>query len=338
LYGFLLVLGLGGVVWAQQSDPPLHYALENPELIETQESCRQCHVSEYDVWAKTAHSTGFKTQHRKEAAEKIAKAMGFKLIKRNSLCVTCHYTAKVKKGQLRAIAGVSCESCHGAGGEWVNVHNNYGGTGFTFENETAEHKAMRIKKSRELGMRRPSDLYPVVARCYECHIVPNEKLVDVGGHGTADSDFEYVKWSQGVIKHNFLESFLTGDGTVNADRTPARTRVMYVVGRAVELEYCIRAMATAKSNKRFFKTMKRRTRAATNELKAINRKVSIPEVDKILAMAKDLDPEPNSEPALTKAADQIGLVTQEFIKNNDGSGLGAIDSLLGDIGASGSTP
>ncbi len=53
----------------------------------------------------------------------------------------CHYTPQVSNDQLRAFSGVSCESCHGAGRDWINVHNDYGGKGFDHASETPEHRA-----------------------------------------------------------------------------------------------------------------------------------------------------------------------------------------------------
>ena len=119
----------------------------------------------------------------------IAGKLGFRLIKRDSVCFSCHYTPIVERGQIRVDSGVSCESCHGAGRDWIDVHNDYGGKGFDHASETAEHRAERVARSRELGMRRPSDLYPAAASCFGCHTVPEERLVNVGGHpaGSATS-------------------------------------------------------------------------------------------------------------------------------------------------------
>jgi len=311
-----------------QEKQPYEYAWEDPTKIKTADTCRQCHTSAYEVWADTKHATSFKTLHRKKAAEDIADRMGFKLIKRESLCLTCHYTPIIKDGTLRAESGVSCESCHGAAADWLNIHNNYGGKGLTYATETPEHKAMRIEETRRLGMRRPSDLYPVASRCFQCHTVPHEELVDKGGHGTGSADFEFVSWSQGKIRHNFFESFLTGDGTVNAERSPKRKRVMYVLGRALDVEYTVRGIAIAKENKRYFKAMSRRLRTASGEVRAIQSQVRISELDEILSLVRSAKLVPNNETDLMAVAQKIGDASKAFLDAHDGSKLAPLDPLV----------
>lgn len=324
---FLMTMALASAAFCQDQ-APIKYAWEDPSKIKTADTCRQCHTSEYEVWAKTEHAKGFKTLHRKKAAEEIAKNMGFDLIKRESLCLTCHYTPTMDDGTLRAVSGVSCESCHGASSDWINIHNNYGGKGFTFENETPEHKAQRIEECRTLGMRRPSDLYPVASRCFQCHTVPEEKLVNVGGHGTGSADFELVKWSQGEIRHNFFESFLHGDGTVNAERGPKRKRLMYALGRALDVEYSLRGLAVAEENKRYFKAMSRRLRIAVGEVRAIQSQINVGPMQEILNLVKSAKLQPGNKQELMAAAKAIGEQSKQFLDMYDGSELQALDPLI----------
>ena len=77
------------------------------------------------------------------------------------------------------------------------VHGDYGGKNVTRERETPEHKAERLATIKESGMIRPGDLYRLAANCYQCHIVPNERLVNVGTHQSGSDDFELVSWSLG---------------------------------------------------------------------------------------------------------------------------------------------
>ncbi|MFQ5349271.1 MAG: cytochrome c family protein, partial [Thermoanaerobaculia bacterium] len=229
---------------AAQELPFLEHARVDPRQVMTAEACGECHLSEHAVWKATPHATGFRTLHKKEQALTIAGKLGFRLIKRDSICFSCHYTPIVEREKIRVDSGVSCESCHGAGRDWIKVHNDYG-DGFDHRSEPAAHRRERIEASRRAGMRRPSDLYPVVANCYSCHTVPNEELVNVAGHTTGSSDFEFVEWSQGEIRHNFLQSTLAGSSPANAERPMGRKRVMYVVGRALDLEYSLRGVAEA---------------------------------------------------------------------------------------------
>jgi hypothetical protein len=312
-------------VFAQETYDP-EYVWYDPEKIVTAEPCSECHKSEYQAWKKTKHATGFKTLHRKESAERIAKEMGFKLIKRESLCLKCHYLAGIKRNQLRAISGVSCESCHGAAKEWINVHNNYG-KGFSYHTETPEHKAQRITESKAKGMFRPSEIYEVVTNCFQCHTVPHEKLVNVGGHPSGSSDFEVLQRVD-EIRHNFLQAQFDPARTENAERAPERKRVMYVVGRAADLEYSIRGAAVAKASGGYMRAMQRRIRSAINKLKAITNRVNVPEVDQMLQIVGQVNVRPNNESSLVSAALKIGEVTKKFIKNHDGTQLASLDGLI----------
>ena len=314
-----------GVALAQDA-PASTFAWQDPAKIVTAEPCGECHASEYRVWQKTPHATGFKTLHRKESAEQIARKMGFRLLKRQSLCLQCHYTTIEKNGQQRAVSGVSCESCHGAARDWINVHNDYGGKQFNFQTETPEHKTQRIGQSKNAGMLRPSELYGVAANCFQCHTVPNEKLVNVGGHSTG-SEFELVKRVD-TIRHNFLQSFLTGDGTQNAERSPEQRRVMYVTGRALALEYSLRSVAKATEAGLYEKAAIRHTRRAVSELRAISERVDLSEVNTMLEISGQIKIQINNEPALLAAADDIREQTKQFIKNRDGSQLDKLDNLI----------
>ena len=301
---------------------------EDPSKIMTAERCGECHVAEAEVWKKTPHATGFKTLHRKDSAAAIAERMGISLIKRDSPCLTCHYTTQEERGQLRAVSGVSCESCHGAGKDWIDIHNDYGGKGFDHTNESAEHRARRIADSRAGGMRRPSDLYDVVTSCYACHTVPNERLVNVGKHSIGSADFEFVEWSQGQIRHNFLDSFLNGDGNDNAERSAERKRVMYVVGRAVELENSLRGVAAATEEGVYLKAMQRRVRTALSEVRAIARRGSVPEVETMVAALQGLRASLGKGAEVRAAADRIGEAARQFVSGADGALLASLDPLV----------
>src|SRR4029079_13144230 len=106
--------------------------------------------------------------------------------------------------------------------------------------ETAEHREKRIADSVAKGMNNPHNIYLIARQCYDCHTVPNEKLVNAGGHQAGSNDFELVSWSQGMVRHNFLRG-----GAANATLTAEELRVMYVVGVMTDLEYSLRAVATA---------------------------------------------------------------------------------------------
>ncbi|HUG89814.1 MAG TPA: multiheme c-type cytochrome, partial [Planctomycetaceae bacterium] len=300
------------------------------------ERCAECHRSEAGVWAKTAHKTGFDTLHTKDSAKKIYAAMGLSVIKRGTeettpACLQCHYTPVLRGGQLRAGEGVTCESCHGPGRDWISVHNDYGVQGVAFQEaarrETPEHRTARIERSRAAGMRRPSDLYGVAANCFACHTVPNEDLVNRGGHTTGTIGFDFLAASQGHLRHNFLDSFKTGDGNTNAERSPAHKRLLFVVARMVDLEYSLRAAAEATSDGRYFGAVAERVNHAADNVVDMLRLAPAPELTAALDAQKAADVRVNNRVALTGAADRIRDLTQQWLLRADGVALAAIDPL-----------
>ena len=323
----LLAVTVGTTAAVAQSPRFLEYARVDPLRVMTAEACGECHASEYEVWKKTPHAEGFKTLHRKPQAEAIAKKMGFRLIKRDSLCFSCHYTPTVQGDAIRVVSGVSCESCHGAGADWIDVHNNYG-EGKKSATETADNRRQRIAQSQRAGMRRPSELYPVVANCFSCHTVPNEKLVNVGGHTTGSSQFEFVQWAHGEIRHNFLDSLRTGTFGANAERSPPRKRLMYVVGRALDLEYSLRGVAVAKEDGVYSKAMVRRVRSALAELRAITAVAELPQVETMLTVARNVRVVPRNEAALLAAAEDVGRATRELVAASETLKTAALDPLV----------
>ena len=323
---FVLLSTFLATIVCAQDIPEYIYSRQDPSKIITAVPCGECHQSEYRIWERSKHARGFKDLHRKESAEKITAKMGFKLIKRESLCLQCHYTPIVKNSKLRAVSGVSCESCHGAARDWINIHNNFGGKEFNFQTETPQHKIDRIANSKKAGMLRPSELYDVVANCFQCHTVPNEKLVNLGGH-TSGSNFELVKWQE-EIRHNFLQSFLMGDGTKNEEKPQNHKRVMYVVGRSLDLEYSLRGAAKATTKGVYVKAMIRRTRNAISELKAINERKNLTEIDDMLVAVKETDIKINNKISLLLAADKISNAAKQVIKKYDGSQLAGLDKLI----------
>jgi hypothetical protein len=253
--------------------------------------------------------------------------MGFRLVKRDSLCLRCHYTPLEVEDELRAVSGVSCESCHGAGRGWIRVHNDYG-PGKDHDTETPEHRRQRIEASREAGMRRPSDLYAVAASCFACHMVPEETLVDVGGHTTGSAGFELVATTQGAMRHNFLASQLTGDGTVNRERPPEERRLMYLLGRAVALEYALRAAAEATKPGTYARNAGRRVQAAALELRKIALLTPLPEIDQMLDTAREAPQVPGDRAALLAAADRVGAVARGLPHSYGPAQLAALDPLV----------
>ena len=160
--------------------------------------CGECHKEEVQRWRESQHYKTFKELARRKKTKEITKALGIKRVKKGSECVVCHFTQQIVEGNSKVVAGISCESCHSPAKDWLDIHNDYGGKDFKKDQETVEHKKKRKADSLKAGMIVPSDLYGLANNCYGCHLVPNEKLVNKGGH-KAGSAFELVSWSQALF-------------------------------------------------------------------------------------------------------------------------------------------
>jgi hypothetical protein len=227
-----------------------------------------------------------------------------------------------KNNRAKPIAGVSCESCHGSGEAWIKVHSGFSGK--TEQTETKAEEAARWKKADALGMIRPRSLYRLAKNCYSCHVVPQEKLVNVGGH-PAGSPFELLSWSQGEVRHNTWYS----KGSENKPADAARKRILYLVGRAVDLETAIRAIGKATARKLYAFEMAKRADRARQDLAAAAKAVpDVPELAKIVQLSHSAGLKLNNDPALTAAADGIAKQILSLTEKYDGSKLAGVDSLL----------
>lgn len=288
--------------------------------------CGECHGSEYDVWRESKHATGFETMHRTESAHDILEKMGLTVTKRQeSLCMRCHYTVGPK---LNAIAGVSCESCHGPARDWINVHNSWGDGVDHPDRETPEHRQQRIAQSAERGMLRPSgNLYAVAANCFECHTVPIEELVNKGGHSTGSTNFDLVERA-GQIRHNFVQEQWGGE---KGNRAPSveRTRLTFATGRILAYEFALRGLANATAEGRYAKAMERRFQQSARDLDAVARAAPDPAITEILKLGSGLRLVPGNGAAILAAATRIRTLGQTYTSTANGTRLAGLDALLG---------
>ena len=293
----------------------------DPKKVTGPDACGECHKNTITAWKSSKHSTTFKKLPRSKDAKKIAKAMGLRRIKAASDCLSCHFTSGIPKKKVKPIAGITCESCHGAGADYIKTHSDYGGKGVTKENETPEHKKERYAKSMAAGLIRPSKLYEVANNCYGCHTVPNEKLVNVGGHA-AGSAFELVSWSQGEVRHNVWYS------KSNDEASAARKRMMYIVGKSLDLEHALRGVGKATAKAAYADSMEKRANGARSALEKVAESVKAPELAAIIAAAKGAKLKLNNAAELNAAAGKVGEAARKFADNYDGGDFGSIDSLI----------
>lgn len=312
LVGAMFALGLSDAALAQS----------DADRIVGVNECAECHKNETAVWKGTHHFATYTEMHKTDAAKKIAKKMKIKRIKAESLCLNCHFTVQTVNAKPKAISGISCESCHSPAKDWFKVHSEYSGK--KKGTESKAEAAARWEKSEQNGMIRPKALYLLAKNCYSCHVVPQEDLVNVGGH-TAGSKFELVSWSQGEIRHNLWYN----DGAKNLNASAERKRMMFIVGQAVELETALLALRKVTKVNRYVKKMAGRLKKARKGLAKLAKALpDVPELAEIVKVAKAQKKALNNEAGLTAAAAEIQKQTLSIVVKYDGTKFAAVDAMI----------
>ncbi len=287
------------------------------------ESCAQCHTQEIEVWKLTSHFKTLKTMQRRPEAHDIAAKLGITNIKSESLCLQCHYLSQTIDDKTEVIAGIACESCHGAAKDWVDVHGDYG-KGVKKAAESAEHRAARVAKSIAAGMLVAENIYSIGSNCYGCHIVTDEKLANVGGHSVGSPGFNLLTWSQGEVRHTILH---TGN-TSNPEAVPGHKRRLFVIGVILETEFGFRAVARATEKATYGITNAKRTDAARKLLEKIQTLAPTPQLAAIVEVAKAAGLRLNNGAELNAAADKISILGRQFAAQVTGDQLAGIDPIL----------
>ena len=297
----------------------------NPHLVLGNEACVKCHAPEIQVWKQTPHARTFEEMHRRPEAKQIAAKLGLRSIKHEGRCVACHYTQQSDpNGNPHVLAGVSCESCHGGAKNWVELHHDYGGEEITRLMESPAHRSQRIARSLAAGMRNPANVYAVAQSCLRCHTTADEELVNVGGHSAGSLDFEFVSWSQGTIRHNYIQS----GGKTNQVSSRERIRVMFVAGMIAELEATYRATAVATQKATYGVTSARRADRSVKRLQSVAAKIDSPIIDQIIKIADAATLKLNNKAELVAVADQVAQLGHRFAEVTDGRSLAALDGFI----------
>jgi hypothetical protein len=325
-YLVLILLATGASSIESASTDPRDSAWDlavDPHTVLGVQSCEKCHANEVNIWKQTPHNKTFLTLHRKKEAQQIASRLGIASFKTDSNCIQCHYTMQEQNNHLEAISGVSCESCHGGAKGWITIHNEYG-AGATRASETSAHRRDRLTASIKAGMRNPVNVYLVAQSCYRCHTVPDEKLVNVGGHSAGSLDFELVSWSQGSVRHRFLET----SGASNDAAPIERQRLLFVAGMIADLEHSLRATAKATEKATYGVTSAQRTSRAAKRLESAQGKLNNPIIADILKVYGSIKLKINNEAQLTEAAENIRRLGMRFAAQTKAESLTAIDAFI----------
>jgi len=313
-----------------QAAPPPH-----PARVIGSERCEECHKKELLAWKSSTHSRS-NNIHRdaktKERAKEIAIRMGIRSVNdipSHPLCTECHFTRQRVGNIDKVIGAVSCESCHGGAKDFRDVHGN---------KDKIPDRAERQKLSKAAGMLYPHEIQRVAENCYACHIVRDEKLVNVGGHKARSEAFNLVDWTAGEVRHNF---FGADHGRLDRNlETPVeRRRLFHLVGMLLDLEHSLRGLAASRGkadraakNFRYVMGSSVQTMLSKERLPkviaALGGEAGAPEplleIQRI-GMATDLKGKPED---ILKAADAIKAQIEAFGKSQDGTALGALDALL----------
>lgn len=308
--------------------------------VEGHRVCFDCHQAETEAWQRSKHNTSVFKLLRGEAAEKYATAMDIPIseITSNSICVACHGTPQQDlHGRANPIAGVSCEACHNpSGGEsgWLNAHAVYGPIGTRREMETDQHFQMRADRCRTAGQIRSSDLYEMVKRCYDCHLVGDEKLVNTANHNLSDTGFEPLNEMLGDVRHNFhlnqhnnaLFATLWMNDPSNL-KMENRKKVIYTVGQLVFAEAILRCAATVKEPDENYATgLGELLLTAYDELADLESAADfIDDLEELGGQIADGDLDIDDTGPLIEIADKIAIIAKQ-IATSDGSNLQDVDA------------
>ncbi len=273
-------------------------------------NCIGCHKEEGQAWSKTHH---YRSLEKLDEGRPIAEKLGLgRKYKKTGFCIECHSTAKGDAAPYELISGVSCESCHGPAKDWKTVHNDL---------NIAQPE--RFKKSDDAGMIRKDRVYLIAKNCFGCHLVPNETLVNTGGHKAA-SDFELVSWLHGEVLHNYA-----GDTTKNRGTTQERKRVLYIVGKLVHLEMSLYAAGKITERGHYRSAILNSVRKAWSGLQEIMEKVDVPELKPLAELQTRDDGSLALSGALLKSLPgTVAKIAENFADKHDGSKLGSVDPLI----------
>ncbi len=297
-------------------------ATAGPDEIVGPNNCAECHIKETAAWKTTHHFSTFRALPKSDEAKEIASKMGVKRLKADSLCLSCHFTNQTVSGSPKAISGISCESCHSEGKEWYKVHSEFSGK--KEGQESAAEIAARWEKSEAAGMIRPKMTYTLAKNCFTCHLVLDEKLVNTGGHA-AGSKFELVSWSQGEVRHNSWYN----KGKGNPEANTERKRMLFLVGRIVELEMALIGVGKATVKKDYALKMAKRAGNARKVVATLAKLLpDASELQEIVAVAKAAKLKLNNEAQMNDAAGKISVLGLKFAAGHDGSAFGAIDKYI----------
>ncbi len=344
LFAAILATGLEAEELTPTSAPSsesVHPERFDPAMMMGTESCDECHGSIVSAWESSQHSLSLATLHEKSLAEEIADLLGIQPIeiRQQESCIRCHYTQETIQSVVQLTEAVSCESCHGASADWIDLHNSKG---------LSEQD--RSQKSIAKGMLHPNDMHEIGKRCYDCHIVDDEKLVNAAGHPALSKGFELYSWSQGEVKHNFLiskaGSSIRKNGNSQQPIAQSRKRQLYLSGKLMELSATLSALGKATNppvdvegnyirlengHYTYGVQLAQHAHQLTEQLRNLQTVVPNDQFAQALTIMEGVKFETGNQDQFVKASRQIDLIADEFCEEHDGSTFAALDPMLANL-------
>jgi hypothetical protein len=288
-------------------------ARPDPTKVVGPDDCGECHEEAHDVWLTTAHARGWTELSRSEEARALAAKLGVRRIKRDERCVSCHFLSAEVAGVVKPIAGVACESCHGAAADWIDLHWDFGPNEADAETETPEHRAQRLRRSEAAGLVRPEKIAMLASACYDCHVIADEELIEAGHPVTGP--FELAAATQSEMRHNFVR----GQGE-NAVSSIERLRVLHALGRLLDWSATLRALSVLPAESAAAGPLGERAAELRELVAGLHALTPRPEFETALAAGASAPP--------AEAADAIREAASALVEAEDGASLSGLDGLL----------
>jgi hypothetical protein len=130
-----------------------------------------------------------------------------------------------------------------------------------------------------------------------------------------------------MVRHNFLLPDGT-EGKVNRTDSVERMRMLFVIGKILDVEYSLRGVASATQKATYAVTMAHRVADARGQLVEIQKLAPTPEVGAISEIAAGAALKLNNAEQLNAAADKVAELGKKFAAAETGNKLAAIDPLI----------
>ncbi len=249
----------------------------------------ECHEAELEVWESSPHNASFNkfddpSDELTEKVEAILEAVGSDDMTESPVCTNCHFTMIKETADEEAFAdsGPSCESCHGSGSAFRDIHSD----------QDVDYD-QRMAKAESHGMIRPNMKFEIASNCNGCHAMARPevdgatiaKMIDAGH--PIKTEFELVKYSQGSVRHRFYEP----DTSVNAVMTKAELEALYVEGQIAQLLAAHQGLQKS-ANDKYKTAMQIRLDDAKANLSAVDGSagfIGSPSLDSAKALVKSIE-------------------------------------------------